>query len=85
MVTDDDGLAASVPSGVVIVEDRERGGPNAAVVAAMAPIPESAPRAALLADLAALRPADLESALAAGRRRSIEEWFRMPRATGRRS
>ena len=68
VVTDDDGLAASVPSGVVIVEDRERGGPNAAVVAAMALIPESAPRAALLADLAALRPADLESALAAAAR-----------------
>ena len=65
VVTDDDGLAASVPAGVVIVQDPERGGPNAAVVAAMASIPASVPRAALLADLAALRPADLESALAA--------------------
>ena len=64
VVTDDDGLAASVPPGVVIVEDHVRSGPNAAVEAAMASIPGSQPRAALLADLAALRPAELGQALA---------------------
>ena len=65
VVTDDDGLAASVPSGVVIVQDHEGGGPNAAILAAMASIPASVPRAALLADLAALRATDLESVLEA--------------------
>jgi 2-phospho-L-lactate guanylyltransferase len=63
VVTDDGELAASAPPGVLIFEDQQGRGPNAAIVTAMASIPDSAPRAALLADLAALRPADLEVAL----------------------
>ena len=68
VVTDDAELEASVPSGVLVVTDRAGAGPNAAIVEAMSKLDESSPRAALLADLPALRPADLESALAAASR-----------------
>ncbi len=57
------GEASAPPHGVRIVHDREPAGPNAAVLAAMATIPVTEPRAALLGDLAALRPEDLERAL----------------------
>ena len=65
VVTDDAELEASVPSGVVVTADRAGAGPDAAIVEAMAGLPESSPRAALLADLPALRPQDLAQALAA--------------------
>ena len=65
VVTDDDDLEASVPAGVVVVEDPHGGGPNAAVETAMRSIPAESHRAALLADLPALRPSDLAGALAA--------------------
>ena len=64
VVTDDPQLPALLPAGVEVAFDGESGGPNAAVTAVMATIPASEPRAALLADLAALRPDELERALA---------------------
>lgn len=63
VVTDDADLAASLPPGVACVTERAGTGPNAAVEAAMAGIRDAVPRAALLADLPALRPGDLEEAL----------------------
>ncbi|QIG39523.1 2-phospho-L-lactate guanylyltransferase [Microbacterium sp. 4R-513] len=65
VVTDDGGLEASVPSDVEVIADREGRGPDAAIAAAMSMLAETAPRAALLADLPALRPGDLADALEA--------------------
>lgn len=64
VVTDDADLEASVPSGVVVVADRAADGPNAALVEAMTSLPSATPRAALLADLPALRASDLAEVLA---------------------
>lgn len=66
VVTDDDVVAASVPKAVEVVRDPHAAGPDAAIRLAMASIPDRMPRAALLADLPALRPGDLTDALAAG-------------------
>jgi 2-phospho-L-lactate guanylyltransferase len=66
VVTDDPELEAFVGGGgVVVMRDRAAAGPDAAIVQAMAELPASAPRAALLGDLPALHPHDLAEALAA--------------------
>jgi 2-phospho-L-lactate guanylyltransferase len=67
VVTDDEELAASLPLGVAVMTDQAAEGPNAAIAVAMAQLTDAAPRAALLADLPALRSADLDRALAAAR------------------
>ncbi|TDN91796.1 2-phospho-L-lactate guanylyltransferase [Microbacterium sp. BK668] len=65
VVTDDAELEASLPPGARMVADRARVGPNAAILKVMAGLAASAPRAALLADLPALRSPDLAAALEA--------------------
>lgn len=65
VVTDDAELEASVPARVTLIEDGRCAGPNAAVLQVMRELPASAPRAAILGDLPALRPHDLACALAA--------------------
>ncbi|WP_404445964.1 2-phospho-L-lactate guanylyltransferase [Microbacterium marinum] len=64
VVTADDGIARLLPAGVVLVREREASGVDAALALAASRIGLRRHRAALPADLAALAPAELASALA---------------------
>jgi 2-phospho-L-lactate guanylyltransferase len=75
VVTDDTELASSLKRtpGVEVVREGEPGGLDAAIAKGAAAAGLDAPRAALLGDLPALRPADLDAALeaAAGVERGV--------------
>ncbi|MDJ1114665.1 2-phospho-L-lactate guanylyltransferase [Microbacterium dauci] len=64
VVTADDGIARLLPAGVVLVREREATGIDAALALAASRVGLRRNRAALPADLAALAPTELASALA---------------------